>query len=558
MSLESDIELLAKVERSLPDNPFLRRNYGAWAYRAMQARERLYAAVLDIYNGEVGRYVESVSAKESADQAAAKPGRLELRVLFSLINKWNTLYGSDPRRVFKYDGKRLEEDNKTNIVLQEEYRKAEINELMETADDYMRMTGVVATRPFFDAENDELVCHLYSANNVRVIPNLYNPARPKAVALVGTYQKEEGDGGATLEHQAEFFTDTSIGVVTGSKVKVDKLETVKMPIAFAWDKKPTNKVGFFVPCPGPCLAAFDRVLANDFSSPLGFTTILQGFGIPVTWGMKKGTSYRIGPDFGIDFDGDDPERKEDFEFKNPNAPLDEIASIIQRLIDWIREAYDIPKTMLDATMSPTGVAQVEAKAPLGLLREKRAKRFRPFENRLVKRIADVLIASGKLPGTLDPELFTVDMFYPEPKITKSTNDQIAKDKFDLDNKTTTRAALFMRDNPEQFDSEKDAEVFLKAKDEQEAVASDNLQGQALNGAQITAVKDILIGVSTGDIAPEAAIELISMGYPTMPQERVEKMIKAAAKNKVEKPEPQTGFPPQQKPGAVVPPEVKEK
>lgn len=548
MSLETDIELMAKVERKLPDNPFLRRQYGTWAYRAMQAREQLYAAVLDIYDGNVGAYIESVSRKESATDAAGKPGRIEPRVLFSLINKWNTLYGPEPRRVFKYNGERLAEDDPANIVLQEEYRKAEVNDVMEQTDNLLRLTGVAAARPWFDADNDELVVHLYSANNIRIIPNPNNPTRPQAVALVGQYQKEESDGGAIMVPQAEFFTDKLIGSMIGGKVTTDKLNTVDMPIAFAWDSKVTSKTGFYVNCPGPCLAGFDRVLANDFTSPLGFTTIMQGFGVPVTWGLKKGTTYRIGPDFGIDFEGSDPDLKEDFEFKNPNAPLDEIASIIQRLIDWLREAYDIPKSMLDATMMPSGVAQVEANAPLGLLRQKRAKRFRPFENRLVKRIADTLQASGKLPANYDCELFTVDIFYPEPRITRATSDQIAEDDFKLKNKLTTRAALYMRDNPEQFDTEDEAEVFLAAKDATAKPSATDLQAQALNGAQVTAVKDILIAVSMGDMPPEAAFELISMSYPTMPQDRVKTMVQKAVANKVEKPEPTPpAIPPVNKP-----------
>src|SRR5690606_24481787 len=127
-------------------------------------------------------------------------------LLMSFINKWNTLYTEEPNRVWEYDGKCLKEDDERAVVLADEYRKAHMNDVMEQADSFMRLTGVVGLRPWYDAKNEELVSHLYTANNIRVIDNRNNPKRPHGVALIGQYKKEESDGGAIQVDVAEFFS----------------------------------------------------------------------------------------------------------------------------------------------------------------------------------------------------------------------------------------------------------------------------------------------------------------------------------------------------------------
>lgn len=552
MSLLVDIEQLAKQERSSPLTPFFRRQYGGWAWRDMQQREALYSAVIDIYEGRGHTYIDPMPSK-TENEARAQPGRVEIPLLMSFVNKWNTLYTKAPTRVFFYDGKRLGAKDRNGAILSEYYARAMSNSVLEQADSLLRLTGNIAIRPFFDAENDSLFLHLYGSHNIRVIPNRKNPMMPQGVALVGRYKKEESDGGSSYVDEAEFFTSDKYGRIDGSKTTVEDLDTIGMPIAFGWERIPTNQ-SFFVNCPGPGLAAIDRLIANDFTSELGFITIMQGFGIPVTWGLKKGQKFRIGPDRSIDFAGD-PERKEDLEFKNPNAPLDDMVGVIKQIIDWIREAYDIPKSMLDATMSPSGVAQVEANAPLGILREKRAELFRPIEQRLVKVIADVLIASGVLPASLDASKFQVAVYYPEPKIVRSTQDQVVKDGFDLTHGLQTPATIYMRDNPDQFDTEQEAAEFLQERTAPIAGGADeeaegkpgetpdpsvpettDVQAQALNGAQVSSLLEILTGVSEKTLAPEAAKLAITVSFPLIPKESADAMVNAQA---AMKPQPTT-------------------
>lgn len=577
MTLIADIESLAKIERALPANPFFRRNFGGWVMRSMQRREMFLTAVLEIFEGNTMEFVDPMPS-ETVSQARERVGRFERRLLASFMNKWNTLYTQEPTRVFMYDGERLESGDDRLEVLQEEYRNSGVDDIMEQSDTLLRLTGNVALRPWYDADNKQLVIHLYSGNSIRVLENRNNPQVPRAVALVGSFRLEESDGGAINQHNAEFFTPDEMGTVVGGKIHLDKLETRAIPIAYGWDKRPTNKTGFFVPSPGLPLAGLDRLLASDFTSQLGFITLMQGFGIPVVWGLKAGTELRIGPDRTIEFDGD-PDRKEDFEFKNPNAPLEEIRDIINQLVVWTQEDYDIPKSMLDISMAPSGVAQVEAMAPIGTLRLKRTKQMRPLESRTVKRIADVLIASNRLSQSLDPELFEVSVTYPEPEITKTTTDQIAQDRFDLEIGIITRAEIFMRDNPDRFDSEDEAEQFLRTRGAMlespvtegepesispvetgsplsgedlveteievvttgDGVSETDPAGEAMNGAQVTALQGLVEAVSAGAMAAKSAALVVRNAFPTIPEEDVEEMFRVAEEFDPKKDEPAPDF-----------------
>ena len=461
MSLLEEITTLATLARALPGNSFHRRQLGDYQRNNLVQREAIITSVLEIFEGNTWKYVDPMPS-ESIGEARSRVGRYERRLLFSFMNTWNTLYTQEPNRVFKYDGERLGPDNKPEVLelLQEEYRKASVDDVMEQSDTLLRLTGNVALRPWYDANNKELVIHMYSGNNIRVVNNSDNPRKPLAIALVGNASIVDSKGTSIAQHSAEFFTDTEAGVVKGEESKVEPLETKRIPVALGWDRFPTNKTGFYVNAPGIPLAAIDRLMANDFTSQLGFITLMQGFGIPVAWGLKPGTELRIGPDKFIEFDGD-PDVKEDFEFKNPNAPLEEMSEVLNKLIDWTREDYGIPKTMLDASTSPSGASQVEANAPVEMMRQKRAKRMRPLESNTVLAIADVLIASGVLAKGLDPKLFSVSVSYPAPRIAKDTSDQIAEDRFDLGLGLITPGEIFMRKNPDKFDSVEEADEFIR-------------------------------------------------------------------------------------------------
>lgn len=570
-TLLGEIQLLAKLPRSLPANVFTRVNYGYYQNTSIQRREQLLAAVLQIFKGNTWRFIDPMPS-ESVGEARKRVGKYERRLLYSFMNKWNTLYSIEPIRTFTYDGERLDDKNKPDVLeaLQLAYAQASVDDVMEQSDTLLRLTGNVGLRPWYDADNEELVIHCYSGNNIRVLKNANNPKRPLGVALVGSSAALAEDGTEVSKQNAEYFTAENMGLIVDDvALPTESLETKHIPIAFGWEKTPSNKTGFFVDAPGVPLAAVDRLMANDMTSQLGFFTLMQGFGIPVSWGLNKGVEIEIGPDKRIEFEGN-LERKEDFEFKDANAPLDEVKDVINQMIEWTREDYDIPKSMLDASMTSSGVAQVEANAPLGIMRQKRAKQMRPLESNTLSAITDVLITSNVLAKGLDPDKFGVSVYYPEPQITKSTSDQIAQDKFELEQGITTRAAIFMRENPSRFDGEDEAELFLKARglvsletetgtgepdvespategspsivDDGGVSTDDSPANEAMNGAQVTALQGLVESVTNGDMPSSSAILVAKAAFPTIPHDELVKMFKDAEKFEAQQePESNTGL-----------------
>lgn len=62
-------------------------------------------------------------------------------------------------------------------------------------------------------------------------------------------------------------------------------------------------------------------------------------------------------------------------------------------------------------------------------------------------------------------------------------------------------------------------------------ASDNVQMQALNGAQLQSITEVLQGVSSGTLSPDAALILIQIALPTADKVAINEMIAAASKFK---------------------------
>jgi phage-related protein (TIGR01555 family) len=60
---------------------------------------------------------------------------------------------------------------------------------------------------------------------------------------------------------------------------------------------------------------------------------------------------------------------------------------------------------------------------------------------------------------------------------------------------------------------------------------ENLQQTALNGAQITALLEIVGQVSAGTLAPEAGTQAIRLGFPQIPEDDVRALISAAQKSR---------------------------
>lgn len=77
--------------------------------------------------------------------------------------------------------------------------------------------------------------------------------------------------------------------------------------------------------------------------------------------------------------------------------------------------------------------------------------------------------------------------------------------------------------------------------EGELPGAETPQETALNGAQITALQEIVLAVGARELAPEAAVQLITVGFPTVGEERARKIV-----------EPMVAFESAPRPAAVTP------
>ena len=60
-------------------------------------------------------------------------------------------------------------------------------------------------------------------------------------------------------------------------------------------------------------------------------------------------------------------------------------------------------------------------------------------------------------------------------------------------------------------------------------ATQDVQSQALNGAQLASITEVLSGVSSGKLSPKAATLLIQIALPTADPKVVEEMLADASK-----------------------------
>ena len=85
----------------------------------------------------------------------------------------------------------------------------------------------------------------------------------------------------------------------------------------------------------------------------------------------------------------------------------------------------------------------------------------------------------------------------------------------------------------QPDGDEDGEEKAEQDDGEDSPlpASDNVQMQALNGAQLQSITEVLQGVSSGTLSPDAALILIQIALPTADKVAINEMIAAASKFK---------------------------
>jgi hypothetical protein len=96
-----------------------------------------------------------------------------------------------------------------------------------------------------------------------------------------------------------------------------------------------------------------------------------------------------------------------------------------------------------------------------------------------------------------------------------------------DNKTSSMFDLGVRQQRDETLSSQEEVVDAKASDspiDSTVTATEDVQKQALNGAQITAIAEMASQVARGELTPEAAIEILVVAIPGLDRESAKRMV----------------------------------
>lgn len=443
---------LAKQQPVLGFNPF-RRGSDLTAYD----REGLLASTLDAYNGRRFKFFQAMPGEQIANaetgEGSERPGRIDVNNLRSWIDTLSNTYGSDVQRTFRRDGKRVEpKDDPIIEAVVERYNDAEINRVMEDVDAGLNLLGNQTLRPIFDEAHGELVIHRYNAPMVRVIQNPINARWPEATILLGIERDDEGN-----EHtRAEVWTaDRFVELYDTKPIKDERLEGPS-PLVHCFNRVPSNLSRYWCPCVGPALAHIDMVLNNDLLGPLGYTGVMQGFAQAVVHGLDPSGKVTIGPGRVMQFSGN-PDIRQDFEFKQPQAPITDVLELIRLMISMVNKAHGIPEGLFDVKTDATGAAIVQAAAPLAEMREKRSKVFKRPERDLLRATIRALAGRDKrVPLGTDADIYDVSVRYGKAATSQSVDDRNKREQFLIDLGVLTPGDIAVQEFPDRWDDAEDA------------------------------------------------------------------------------------------------------
>lgn len=448
---------LASKPRTMGVQPF-QRNSDITSYD----REPLLAATLDAYQGKRWQFFQQMPGEMKANyqtgEGLERPGHIDVNNLRQWIDTLSNTYGADVSRTFKKDGKRTEsKDNPVIEAVIERYKEAEVDRILEHTDADLNLLGNVVLRPIFDEANKELLIHRYQSPSVRVVQNKLNARQPDATILLGV----DVDDDNHLHSQAEIWTGTEF-VEYRDKTEVARTKLdAPPPLVHCFNRVPDNLTRYWAPCIGPALAHMDLVLNNDLLGPLGYTAVMQGYAQAVIFGVDPSSKYTVGPGRIIQFSGD-PDRRQDFQFVTPQAPIPDVLEVLKQMVSMIRAAHGIPEGLLDVKTDATGAAIVQANGPLTEMREKRGKIFRRIERDLLRHTIRVLAGRDeRIPLGTDADAYDVSVRYGNPATAMSVADRNEREKHLLEIGVLTAGDIAVQEFPDRWDDADEANDAIK-------------------------------------------------------------------------------------------------
>lgn len=590
------------------------------AWSDAEAREDDAWARYEMYVGRQQQFLNKLEA-ETPEDFARRRGKETRNLTAAIVDIKSALYDRPPvRKVVDLEGEEGEPSADIEAIqdrLAEVWSSPEgaMNEVLKLADRMAYLTGLVAIRPWYQAERRCVRFQLWLKHRIRIVENPDDPSHPLAIVFRWPACDPNTSGHYTA---AQVWTDESyqeLGAAGWSQ-----------PTKHGYGRKPAvivrnelNVEDFWTDGRGRQIVDCNW-LVNDTLTDFNNNAVYQSFSVPVLVGPLE-ADVSVGPGQPLKFSSRQP--GEGLSFAAPDWSVEKQIAHVRDKVDALLEAERIPKTAmrLDGTAA-SGVQVVAENLPLAEYREARKQVMVPVERELADVTLLLLDAHEEgwtvAPGDVDFQL-VVDYQSVAPPISQA--EDIARWTFDLEHGLVHPWEILMERDPDRWPSEEAArEWWIKHQEGALEVASsapalglraidaadgmvglEQLMGQgsgvpagapadpaapstqpvpgsstggaspaagappvekaadaALNGAQVSALLEIGTAVAEGRIPREMGVRIIARAF-LMPEPEADALLGDAGQGfEPTKPEPAPspfGGPPAPKPDEP-PPEPK--
>lgn len=400
----------------------------------------------------------------------------------------------------------------------------------------------------------------------------------------GVTELKKGETFIWWTDQFHFTTDES-GVIIRGISPEDLRNPIAMLPCVTIDK---NQDGNYWGAGGQDLVD-GAILMNVMATDMNAIMYMQGWGQLVISGPNIPTEYHVGPHTALVLETREGQSTPTVELISNNPPIDSWLKVIEQYVALLLSTNDLSTSAvsmrLDAASFPSGIAMLVDKSEAVGSIEDRRQSFAKGERRVWKVTAawsQLYGSANKLDGEfaqvgplpMDIEVST--RFQGEEQIvTEKEKLEILKMRKEMG--LITQLDLIMADNPNMTRDEAEKKlndintaIRLVAKDMTETAAgmidnrngdtendsesdnesatpSDESNGQqvpnagagvqrlALNGAQVSSLVEIVVGVQRGEIPKESARGMIASAFPFLDAETIVKIINPTVEGSLSEP-----------------------
>lgn len=411
-----------------------------------EIREHNSAFYYTMYGGNQARFIDR-KQDETPEEYLDRPGKVTFNVTRLVISILSKLYHQAPSR-------ELAPGTPEHIAqrLSAIWGGKLFNLSMLDADKLTRLVGTVAIRPMYDPTlAGGIRLWMFMSHQLRVIVDEQRPWEPAAVI-----ERIQPFGTIESRRIVVWTRDSFVTVDANGQATYTEHDLGRIPHVFCKDER--SYTSFFVEGRGRLLAQPNAVLNNDLTD-LEEVKQMQGFGVCQLVNPIE-DEFRMGPRQVFKFEPDTSDDPHGVDFKQPKAPIKELAEDCERGFRRILMTNGVPAAAVGAEIdkrSLSGNAIQAAMQPIVDDLEERGRVFEPIEwdladscLRIIRRHEPGFVYN---PDTMKPEF---EVKYASLTFPLSTRDQVLRDDFNIAQAKETPAEQMRRDNPDRYESHEQA------------------------------------------------------------------------------------------------------